>query len=49
VVTALPTGAYDPDARGEERYPFTLIVRDDAAAVADVAAHRGRLSAPDPR
>ncbi|WP_437872125.1 hypothetical protein [Sorangium sp. So ce363] len=49
VVTALPTGAYDPDARGEERYPFTLIVRDGAAAVADVEARRGRLSAPDPR
>ncbi|KYG05337.1 hypothetical protein BE21_41365 [Sorangium cellulosum] len=26
VVTALPTGPYDPDTRGEQRYPFTVVL-----------------------
>jgi hypothetical protein len=28
IVTALPTGPYDPDLRTEERYPFSIIVSD---------------------
>lgn len=48
VVTALPTGAYDPDSRGEERYPFTLIVRDGAADAPGVEAQRVRRAAPGP-
>jgi hypothetical protein len=28
IVTVLPTGPYDPDLRGEERYPFSLILSD---------------------
>ncbi|HZH78499.1 MAG TPA: hypothetical protein VEY88_20900 [Archangium sp.] len=28
IVTALPTGPYDPDLRTEERYPFSIVVSD---------------------
>ncbi len=28
IVTALPTGPYDPDSRGEDRYPFSIILSD---------------------
>lgn len=28
IVTALPTGEYDPDRRDEERYPFSLVLSD---------------------
>lgn len=28
IVTALPTGPYDPDLRTEERYPFTLVLSE---------------------
>ncbi|WP_437281702.1 hypothetical protein WME90_14455 [Sorangium sp. So ce375] len=40
VVTALPTGDYDPDSRGEERYPFTLILHDGAATNPGAEARR---------
>ncbi|MCY1074031.1 hypothetical protein [Archangium lansingense] len=28
IVTALPTGPYDPDLRTEDRYPFSIVVSD---------------------
>lgn len=28
IVTALPTGPYDPDLRGEDRYPFSIVLSD---------------------
>jgi hypothetical protein len=28
IVTALPTGPYDPDLRTEERYPFSIVLSD---------------------
>ncbi|WP_437821691.1 hypothetical protein [Sorangium sp. So ce1078] len=32
VVTVLPTGPYDPDTRGEERYPFTVILHQGSGS-----------------
>jgi len=28
IVTPLPTGPYDPDLRGEDRYPFSIVLSD---------------------
>jgi hypothetical protein len=28
IVTAIPTGAYDPDLRTEDRYPFSIVLSD---------------------